>query len=195
MTALMVCMRFSAWSKTMDAPDSKRWGACFDQGDAPIIQLSRCYRSTTSITRLCNALLPFEGKSAPFGRDGDSPAIVPYDPEALTARLERWRAQGHRSIAVITRSLSQARALAPLLPGARFVDDAAGEMLPDGGYTIVSNFFALKGLEFDAVCVVWPGGALSDADRRMLYTACSRALHALCLMTQPCVITELGIVL
>jgi len=67
--------------------------------------------------------------------------------------------------------------------------------LPDNGYTVISSFFALKGLEFDAVIAVWPGAVLTDVERRMLYTACSRALHALCLMTEESVIAELGIVI
>ena len=36
-------------------------------------------------------------------------------------------------------------------------------------------------MEFDAVIVVWPDCALDDGERRRLYTACSRALHALTL--------------
>ena len=50
-----------------------------------------------------------------------------------------------------------------------------------------------KGMEFDAVIVVWPDCALDDGERRRLYTACSRALHAVALLAGGGLIKELGI--
>lgn len=179
----------------MDALNPKRWGVCFNQPDAPIVRLSRCYRSTTSITRLCNAVLPDGPRPEAFGRDGDSPVIEVYDIDRLKMEIEGFKEKGHHSIGIITRSIADARRLVKLIPDAQFIDGISDAMLPDGGYTVVSSFFALKGLEFDAVAVVWPDVELTDADRRMLYTASSRALHALCVMTAPSVISALGIVL
>ena len=48
-------------------------------------------------------------------------------------------------------------------------------------------------MEFDAVIVVWPEAELDDAERRRLYTACSRALHAVALLGGGKLIQELGI--
>ena len=48
-------------------------------------------------------------------------------------------------------------------------------------------------MEFDAVIVVWPDCALDDGERRRLYTACSRALHAVALLAGGGLIKELGI--
>ncbi|MBQ2432843.1 MAG: ATP-binding domain-containing protein, partial [Clostridia bacterium] len=53
----------------------------------------------------------------------------------------------------------------------------------------------MKGLEFDAVVVVWDDARLSDGERRRLYTACSRALHSLTLLCGENLIHDLGIVL
>ena len=53
----------------------------------------------------------------------------------------------------------------------------------------------MKGLEFDAVVVVWDEARLSDGERRRLYTACSRALHSLILLGGETMIHDLGIVL
>lgn len=51
-------------------------------------------------------------------------------------------------------------------------------------------------MEFDAVIVVWPEvEVLDDAERRRLYTACSRALHSVSLLGGGKLIKELGIVL
>ena len=49
-----------------------------------------------------------------------------------------------------------------------------------------------KGMEFDAVIVVWPDVALTDGERRRLYTAASRALHAAALLGGGGLIKELN---
>ena len=68
-------------------------------------------------------------------------------------------------------------------------------MLPDAGGVVVGSYLLMKGLEFDAVAVVWPRVELTDDERRRLYTASSRALHALCLLTDEAMIKEMGIIL
>ena len=55
----------------------------------------------------------------------------------------------------------------------------AVSMLEDAGVT-VACLNLVKGLEFDAVAVVWPMKAERTPDEgRRLYTACTRALHKL----------------
>ena len=56
------------------------------------------------------------------------------------------------------------------------------DMLPEGGAPILASYHLMKGLEFDAVAVVWPEVELNDGERRRLYAACSRALHDCCLL-------------
>ena len=51
----------------------------------------------------------------------------------------------------------------------------------------------VKGMEFDAVIVVWPDVELDDGERRRLYTACSRALHSVALLGGGKLIKELDI--
>jgi len=59
----------------------------------------------------------------------------------------------------------------------------------------VSGFHLIKGLEFDAVAVIWPDVEVTDGERRRLYTACSRALHQLHLMCDDSLRRDLGIIL
>lgn len=172
------------------------WGACFGVPDAPVLRLTKCYRSTLPITRLCNALLPMGGKHQIIGRDGDWPMIAPYDFESLQKTLEDWRNRDvMRLIAVITRSQSEAAALSKRIPGCYLLTGEPEDMLPEGRGVVVGGYHLMKGLEFDAVAVVWPTAELTDGESRRLYTACSRALHGLCLFTQPDMIRALGIVL
>ncbi len=60
---------------------------------------------------------------------------------------------------------------------------------------VVGCYHLMKGLEFDAVIVAWPDAELTDDERRRLYTACSRALHAAALLADEKMLDKLGIVL
>ena len=60
-----------------------------------------------------------------------------------------------------------------------------------GGVLILPASIA-KGMEFDAVAVVWPEVALTSGERRRLYTAASRALHALAVLGGDGVVREMG---
>ena len=60
---------------------------------------------------------------------------------------------------------------------------------------MVGCYHVMKGLEFDAVIVAWPDAELTDDERRRLYTACSRALHAATLLADGEMLKKLGIVL
>ena len=60
---------------------------------------------------------------------------------------------------------------------------------------IVACYHLTKGMEFDAVIVVWPECELTDEERRRLYTACSRALHAVAFLGDGKLIKDLAIVL
>ena len=58
---------------------------------------------------------------------------------------------------------------------------------------MVGCYHMVKGMEFDAVIVVWPDVELTDGERRRLYTACSRALHSVALLVGGKLIKELNI--
>ena len=92
----------------MEACRPENWGDCFGEPEAKVFSLSRCYRSTLPIARLCNAILPDAERLKPFGREGEMPVVAAYSLEAVQKALERLRAAGHRSIAVITRTQKQA---------------------------------------------------------------------------------------
>ena len=173
----------------------RAWGADFMAPDAPLIELTRSYRSTQPITRLCNALLPDEPHAREFGREGEFPVIEPFDRERLSTVVGAWRAQGMKQVAVITRSQSEAAKLAKAIKGSILLTGGDDDMLPEAGGVVVSGYHLIKGLEFDAVAVVWPDVELTDGERRRLYTACSRALHQLHLMCDEALRRDLGIVL
>lgn len=161
--------------------DPAMWGECFGKPDAPVQHLTRCYRSTLPISRLLSAILPEKKELEPIGRDGAAPLHAVYTPEALRAKLDEWAEKKIGSVAVVTRSMAEAKALHSLVPEAMLLSDEE-DMLPESGQPVLTGYHLLKGLEFDAVAVVWPDAELTDDERCRLYTACSRALHDCCLL-------------
>ncbi|NLF29127.1 MAG: AAA family ATPase [Clostridiales bacterium] len=179
----------------MDACRPANWGKCFGEPNAKVFELSRSYRSTLPIARLCNALLPDSERLKPFGREGEMPVVAEYATEEVKNTLERFRAAGHKSVAVITRTQKQAEALCQKLSDVYLFDGGEDDQNYEAGDSVVGCYHLMKGLEFDAVIVAWPEAELTDDERRRLYTATSRALHAAALLAAPELLKKLGIVL
>ncbi|MBQ8108760.1 MAG: AAA family ATPase [Clostridia bacterium] len=166
----------------MEACDPARWGACFGMPEAPILPLTRCYRSALPIAQLCNRILPEGEALEPFGREGAEPLLAQYSEALLKKTLEDFRRAGHRSIAVITRSQAQADSLSAKLDKVYRLDGGEADLNYEAGDNVVACYHLTKGMEFDAVIVVWPDVPLTGDERRRLYTAASRALHAAALL-------------
>ena len=166
----------------MEACDPSRWGACFGMPGAPVFPLTRCYRSTKPIAGLCNRILPEGEALEPFGREGAEPLVAQYSEALLKDTLNAFRAAGHKSIAVITRSQAQADSLSTKLERVYRLDGGEADLNYEAGDNVVACYHLTKGMEFDAVIVVWPDVALTDGERRRLYTAASRALHAVAVL-------------
>lgn len=179
----------------MNPCEPANWGECFEVKNAPLFNLSRCYRSTLPITRLCNALLPGGDRLNPFGREGEMPLVAQYSEKLLKETLEKMRSEGHKSIAVITRTQAQADSLSTKLENVYRLDGGEEDLNYESTDNVVGCYHMVKGMEFDAVIVVWPEAELTDGERRRLYTACSRALHSVALLGGGKLIKELGIVL
>ena len=180
-------------SPGMPASIPAQWASCFGERDGELIALTKCYRSTAPITRFCNALLPDGIHATPCGREGETPMLRTYDQDAFLSLIAHWIAENKR-IAVITRALPKTARLTGLIPSAWLIEDEE-DMMPESGGVVLSCYHLLKGLEFDAVAVIWPDVPLDDNERRRLYTASSRALHNLALFAEPALIRALNIIL
>ena len=159
-----------------------RWGGCFGMDDAPLYPLTKCYRSSMPIAELCNKILPNDPPLEPFGRSGAEPLVAQYSEALLKQTLRDFRAAGHSSIAVITRTQAQADSLSTKLENVYRLDGGEDDLNYEASDNVVACYHLTKGLEFDAVIVVWPDVELTDGERRRLYTAASRALHSLALL-------------
>jgi DNA helicase-2/ATP-dependent DNA helicase PcrA len=169
----------------------------FGETETSLLRLTKSYRSTREIMAFAGRLLPHAEPVEPFARSGAEPRLVqaPGDGAALAvtvlAELAAMRAAGARSCAVLCRTARESEEACALLQreagqaatsaaadGIRLVTKAA-QTFSTG--TLVLPVYLAKGLEFDAV-VVWNSGAthyFRENERKLLYTASTRALHQL----------------
>lgn len=153
------------------------------------VELSTSYRSTSEITRFCTSILGDTATGAIRAVDRHGPPVECVscgDEEDLARKagdlLTEW-GDTYGSVALITRTMDSARRLHDRLSGSHTIHLVEeGQRSFVHGAVILPVYLA-KGLEFDAVIVLCPEGDVYDEEERLLYyTACSRSLHALCVL-------------
>lgn len=152
-------------------------------------ELNVCYRSTSTLTDFTRQMLPEGAQVASVDREGDKPRLVQVADETARARaaaafIARSAETGYGQIAILTRTVAEARAahraLSPLVQVQLLTPEDSALPL---GPVIVPACLA-KGLEFDAV-MVYDAGKRMDGMELLLYTLCTRALHSLTLCAGP----------
>ena len=153
-----------------------------------LITLNKSYRSTQPITNFAKALLPKHDHIQAFNRAGDMPEVLTVSSADATASLSRLVTRlltVDSTVAILTKDAKTAAQLyATLKLDTPVTLLSANDHSLKNGCVILPVYLA-KGLEFDAV-VGWDISATTyrnEADRDILYTLCSRALHHLTLVT------------
>ncbi|WIV12472.1 RNA polymerase recycling motor HelD [Proteiniborus sp. MB09-C3] len=160
----------------------------FPQSNTCIINLTKSYRSTMEITKFSRKLLNNEITDECVQRNGDRPLLLGFsEEEAIKERLiediKVYKERGHKSIGIITRTVKEADEVYNFLKGRVHVKAI---MKDDDEYvsdTLVIPAYLAKGLEFDVVLIYNVGNEnyCCEEERLLLYTACTRALHILCI--------------
>ena len=158
----------------------------FDPKKTQVVQLTRSYRSTKQLTDFTRELLVDGERIEAFDREGPIPEmVVGQDRGTLVNQVAATLRQNHErqeTTAVITRTLKEAQWLAAQLKQAGVattVIKTENQRLVAG--PIIVPAYLAKGLEFDAV-IMWDASAANyhdEADRQLVYTICSRAMHRL----------------
>lgn len=153
------------------------------------LDLTRSYRSSLEITAFASAILGSGAHIDNVRRSGRLPEIiaVPGDdalPAAVARAVDRMRGSDYLQIAVVCKSRREAQEAFDTFPaeiGASLLTEDADHIAQG---VVVVPIAQAKGLEFDAVIVHDAGERVFSrpADRRLLYTACTRALHDLVLL-------------
>ncbi len=170
----------------LQTADFQTAAAILGATDSRLLTLQKSYRSTSEIQSFAQAVSTDALTGEPIRRSGMLPQVYSFpDPEGsaagLQALIDQIRADGLRSIALITKAAQQAeilyRLLQPILP-IHLIKNENSEF--HRGIVAIPGYLA-KGLEFDAV-LVWDANAqnyAAAADRNLFYTVCTRALHRL----------------
>ncbi|MFD0586759.1 RNA polymerase recycling motor HelD [Paenibacillus sp. GCM10027627] len=165
-------------------------GGLFQAEETEAITLLRSYRSTRQIVEFTSAMIEGGDKIQPFNRNGLAPTVTEAEhPEELLAlvanRVNELKGEGYESIAVICKTAEESEAVSRKLketfPDMRLI--AKETVTFEKGLVVIPAYLA-KGVEFDAVVV--PDASREaysrESERKLFYTACTRAMHELHLL-------------
>ncbi len=167
-----------------DSPLRRLYG----EAETNVISLVRSYRSTREIVRFTKSLLPDGDEIVPFDRSGKKPLLVRLDngkkrDTQLLKDLASLRTEGFDSIAVITKTAAESRKAYESLriQGCDGLLLVTKQTLTFGKGVMIIPVYLAKGVEFDAVIIydTSPQVYGQENERKLLYTACTRAMHRL----------------
>lgn len=171
----------------VDSPLIRLYG----EEETNLFRLIRSYRSTREIVEFTKALLTNE-EIVPFDRGGKKPHLLKASNEVERAvrikeDLAALMAEGLDSIAVITKTAAESREAyeALLAQGGENLRLITKETLTFEKGTLVIPAYLAKGVEFDAV-LIYDASTQTyhrESERKLFYTACTRAMHRLHLYT------------
>lgn len=159
----------------------------FEAGETEYISLLRSYRSTKQIVEFTSSMIEGGENIQPFNRNGAVPAWVRVDhaeelPALIAKQLIQLSAEGYESIALICKtmeeSLAISRQLAGEWPDLRLVEKETVTF--EKGMVVIPAYLA-KGVEFDAVIICNASMETygRESEKKLFYTACTRAMHEL----------------
>ncbi|SEM79452.1 DNA helicase-2 / ATP-dependent DNA helicase PcrA [Paenibacillus sp. cl141a] len=160
----------------------------YGEADTSLIRLVRSYRSTRESVEFTKELLTDESDIVPFERSGPKPVLAGFEGrERRDAQLMKdiaaLKADGIDSIAIITKTAAESRqALESLrLQGCEALQLITKETVTYQNGVMVVPVYLAKGIEFDAVLVYDASTETygRENERKLLYTACTRAMHRL----------------
>ncbi|MCX8129455.1 MAG: UvrD-helicase domain-containing protein [Clostridia bacterium] len=157
----------------------KRWVKIF---------LNKCYRSSFEISSFSQRLLCTMQDIVPFERHENEPLVSCKETiedicRSIIDDTNTLIYEGYESIAVICKTSGEAEIVYKSLKdivGLKLITSSDDEI--SKGVVVIPAYMA-KGLEFDTVIVfnASHGNYNTELDRRLLYIACTRALHRLIL--------------
>ncbi|WP_019120939.1 RNA polymerase recycling motor HelD [Brevibacillus massiliensis] len=151
---------------------------------AESIVLTRSYRSTRPIVEFTRGLIPGGDAIEPFNREGKKPTVTrAKDALDLADKVKDCirSLHGNRTIAVICKTARECREAYQALQGEEplhLVEKETGSF--QAGTLVIPSYLA-KGIEFDAVIIYNASQSRygKEQDRKLFYTACTRAMHEL----------------
>ncbi len=155
-----------------------------EQEDVESIVLMKSYRSTKEIIEFTRGLAVNGDEIEPFNRHGEKPNVVSVvNPtkkiDDLLTRIEDWKGNGYKTIAIICKTIKESSEVYEMLKGkldVRFIQK--GTTSYEKGISVIPAYLA-KGIEFDGVILYNASNYQGELEKELFYTACTRAMHAL----------------
>ena len=153
------------------------------------IILLKSYRSTRQIIDFTSAILG-DIQIQPFNRNGMLPVLyqrtdIDASFKLITQLLKSLQEAGHQTIAIICKTQYEADMAFERLKGIEFV-----QLMDKSIYSFTKGILILpaylaKGIEFDAVIIfnASKDQYYREQERNLFYTACTRAMHELHLLS------------
>jgi len=152
-----------------------------------VAELTKSYRSSWEICEFARGILPTATVADNVRRSGRMPQVIQAEhdqvPTLISDEITRLQSEGMVSIAVVCKTAHEASGVySKLLPNHDIRLVEADSITFHHGLTVLPIYLA-KGLEFDAVIIHDASASTysAETDRKLLYTACTRALHSLTL--------------
>lgn len=154
---------------------------------ADLIKLMRSYRSTLEIAQFAQHISP-NPELVPMERHGGPPEVKGFnsnqeEANEIVAMVAAFRKSGYQSLGVVCKTLEQAQVLYQELK-TQHVHFLGAESVAFKQGVIITTAHLAKGLEFDEVIVPFASARNyhTEVDKKMLYIACTRAMHKLTLL-------------
>jgi DNA helicase II / ATP-dependent DNA helicase PcrA len=167
----------------------EEFAGLFDGEETETFQLNRSYRSTMEIIQFANGVIAHSGvavsPAVPVFRSGELVRVEQTAKRlpAIVQTVRQLSEEAHGTIAVIGRTERECTAIHKELVHAGFSPTllTASQQSYGGGLSVLPVYLS-KGFEFDAVLVTDVDETryqASPRDAKLLYVACTRALHDL----------------
>jgi len=159
----------------------------FPEEETLQIELLRSYRSTRPIVEFTSKMISGGERIQPFNRAGKQPELFEMNDGdqlelLLLERLQALEKEGYESLALICKTAEESERLYSSLRSSisnlKLIQKET--VVFEKGIVVIPVYLA-KGVEFDAVII--PDASAErygrESDRRLFYTACTRAMHEL----------------
>ncbi|PYI50487.1 RNA polymerase recycling motor HelD [Paenibacillus flagellatus] len=160
--------------------------ALFKPEEAETFVLTRSYRSTRQIVEFTRGLVPGGEAIELFNRDGAKPTVTGVADKtelarSIAERVRKMQEDGHGSIGIICKTAAESREAFEALKDALPLKLVGTEAISfERGVVVIPSYLA-KGVEFDGV-VLYDASRDRygrESERKLFYTACTRAMHEL----------------
>jgi DNA helicase II / ATP-dependent DNA helicase PcrA len=148
------------------------------------IILTKTYRSTKPIVEFTKGFIENGEKIEAFNRKGPKPTLSILKDfweveKELILKVNTLKENGYKTIAVICKTAKESKLVYDSLKNEMIVRlIEKGTLAYEEGILIIPAYLA-KGIEFDAVLIFDTSQYSRDEERKLFYTACTRAMHEL----------------